>query len=137
MEFKDYYAILGVSRTATQTAIKKAYRDLARKLHSDINKEAGAEVRFKDLDPGLSPCRPNANPAVEESPRDSREDPWATRRNSAMIDPMRSKRAARARPRRSRQARVSRSGVASSRQAIAAEWSSKLDSVRRNSNLIA
>jgi molecular chaperone DnaJ len=45
----DYYDILGVSRDADKDQIKKAYRRLARKYHPDVNKEAGAEERFKEI----------------------------------------------------------------------------------------
>jgi len=49
MEFKDYYKILGVARDAPLDDIKRAYRKLARKHHPDINKEPGAEARFKEI----------------------------------------------------------------------------------------
>jgi curved DNA-binding protein len=49
MQYKDYYKILDVSRDASQDEIKRAYRKLARKYHPDVNKEAEAEIRFKEL----------------------------------------------------------------------------------------
>ena len=49
MQYKDYYKILGVERTADQETIRKAYRRLAAKYHPDRNKAADAEERFKEV----------------------------------------------------------------------------------------
>jgi curved DNA-binding protein len=49
MKYKDYYAILGLERTATPDQIKTAYRKLARRFHPDVSKEQNAEERFKEV----------------------------------------------------------------------------------------
>ncbi len=51
MEYRDYYATLGVPRTATKTEIKKAFRALAREHHPDVNASdaVAAERRFKEV----------------------------------------------------------------------------------------
>jgi curved DNA-binding protein len=49
MEYKDYYATLGVERDASPDEIKRAYRKLARKYHPDVSSEADAADHFKDV----------------------------------------------------------------------------------------
>src|ERR1700683_4366377 len=50
MDFIDYYKVLGVSKTATQDEIKKAYRKLARKHHPDLNpNDKEANKKFQEI----------------------------------------------------------------------------------------
>lgn len=46
---RDYYEVLGVERNADQEEVKRAYRRMARKYHPDVNKEPGADERFKEI----------------------------------------------------------------------------------------
>ena len=49
MSKRDYYEVLGVSKTASKDEIKKAYRKLSKKYHPDINKEPDAADKFKEI----------------------------------------------------------------------------------------
>ncbi|MBI2194700.1 MAG: DnaJ domain-containing protein [Planctomycetes bacterium] len=49
LKFRDYYEVLGVSRSASQEQVQKAYRKMARKYHPDVNKSTDAEEKFKQV----------------------------------------------------------------------------------------
>ncbi len=49
MAKRDYYEILGISKTSSDEEIKKAYRSLAKKYHPDVNKAPDAEIKFKEV----------------------------------------------------------------------------------------
>ncbi|WP_329544140.1 J domain-containing protein [Streptomyces sp. NBC_01356] len=51
---RDFYEVLGVSRTADRDEIQRAYRTLARRYHPDVNKDPQAEDRFKDINEAFS-----------------------------------------------------------------------------------
>ncbi len=53
----DYYATLGVDRKASEAEIKQAFRNLARKYHPDVNKDADAEARFKEINEAYETLR--------------------------------------------------------------------------------
>lgn len=49
VQYQDYYAVLGVPRTATQDEVRRAYRALARQKHPDVDKTSGATQRFQQI----------------------------------------------------------------------------------------
>jgi curved DNA-binding protein len=49
VDYRDYYEALGVDRGASEDDIRRAYRKLARQYHPDVNKDPGAEDRFKEI----------------------------------------------------------------------------------------
>ncbi|WNF37708.1 molecular chaperone DnaJ [Bacillaceae bacterium IKA-2] len=49
MSKRDFYEVLGVDKNTSGDEVKKAYRKLARKYHPDVNKEADAETKFKEV----------------------------------------------------------------------------------------
>ncbi|MER5479243.1 J domain-containing protein [Streptomyces sp. NPDC002734] len=79
---QDFYEALGVSRTANQDEIQQAYRKLARQYHPDVNKDPGAEERFKDLNEAYSVLAdPNARARYDRFGEDFRKVPedWEER----------------------------------------------------------
>src|SRR4030081_1518150 len=81
----DFYQALGVPRTATQEEIQRAYRRLARTYHPDINKDPGAEERFKEVseaydvlsDPDTRARYDRFGPGFRQVPEGVDPDAWA------------------------------------------------------------
>lgn len=88
---RDFYEVLGVSRTADQGEIQRAYRKLARAYHPDVNKDPGAEERFKEIaeaynvlsDPEQRRRYDAFGPDFRQVPEDVDPDEWARSRSYA------------------------------------------------------
>jgi curved DNA-binding protein len=73
MQYKDYYEILGLTRSAGADEVKRAYRKLARKFHPDVSKEKNAENRFKEVQEAYEVLRdPEKRAAYDQLGRDYR-----------------------------------------------------------------
>ncbi|GAA5025899.1 DnaJ C-terminal domain-containing protein [Actinopolymorpha pittospori] len=85
MAGRDFYEMLGVPRTATREEIQRAYRTLARENHPDVNKDPGAEERFKDVseaydvlsNPDLRKRYDAFGPDFRRVPEDVDPETWA------------------------------------------------------------
>ncbi|MCW2913058.1 MAG: heat shock protein DnaJ protein [Actinomycetia bacterium] len=88
---RDFYQALGVSRTASQDEIQRAYRKLARTYHPDINKDPEAEERFKEIseaydvlsDPESRRRYDAFGPEFRQVPPDVDPEDWARARAGA------------------------------------------------------
>jgi curved DNA-binding protein len=73
MQYKDYYEVLGVSRSADADVVKRAYRKMARKYHPDVSKEKNAENKFKEVQEAYEVLRdPDKRAAYDQLGRDYR-----------------------------------------------------------------
>ncbi|WP_145599266.1 curved DNA-binding protein [Yersinia alsatica] len=83
MEFKDYYAVMGVEPTASLKEIKTAYRRLARKYHPDVSSEADAESKFKEVAEAYEVLKDAERRAEYDELRLHRNDPNFGQRQAA------------------------------------------------------
>jgi curved DNA-binding protein len=88
---RDFYQVLGVPRNASQDEIQRAYRKLARAHHPDVNKDPGAEDRFKDIseaydvlsDPQTRRRYDTFGPNFRQVPEDVDAEQWRRARAGA------------------------------------------------------
>src|SRR3954463_2505483 len=83
---RDYYDVLGVSRDAGPDALQQALRRLARQNHPDVNRDPGAEERFKEINEAYSVLSdPNQRKKYDRFGEDFRQvpDDWEERVGAA------------------------------------------------------
>src|SRR3954465_10145899 len=70
--YQDYYEALGVPRDASEEDIRRAYRKLARENHPDVNRDPGAEQRFKEVSEAYDVLRDSERRATYDRGGDPR-----------------------------------------------------------------